>query len=172
MANRVMATRRKWALDLSSRSRERGGDNLPAPPGFSTSQSQFHAEASRSADQNLVTKKAWDIALSPLKSVPMNLFLMYMAGSSISIFPIMMVGMSMLRPIKALWATNQTFKAIEGTNATLQKFIYLLGNIVNVGLALYKCHSMGILPTHTSDWLAFQEPQVQMEYSVGGMVLS
>lgn len=167
-----MATRRKWALDLSSRRGERGGDNLAAPPGFSTSQSTFHAEGSRSADPNLVIKKAWDIALSPLKSVPMNLFLMYMAGSSISIFPIMMVGMSMLRPIKALIATNQTFKSIEGTNASLQKFIYLLGNLINVALALYKCHSMGILPTHTSDWLAFQEPQVQMEYSYGGMALS
>lgn len=30
----------------------------------------------------------------------MNLFLMYMAGNSISIFPIMMVGMLFMRPIK------------------------------------------------------------------------
>lgn len=52
--------------------------------------------------------------------VPMNLFLMFMAGSSISIFPIMMVGMMLLRPIKALWATNTTFKSIEGTHAALQ----------------------------------------------------
>ena len=54
----------------------------------------------------------------------------------------------------------------------LQKLIYILGNLVNVGVALYKCHSMGLLPTHASDWLAFQEPAVQVEYSYGGITLS
>ncbi|XP_037787896.1 ER membrane protein complex subunit 4-like isoform X1 [Penaeus monodon] len=171
MANRTITSKRKWAVDLSGRRGERGSDNLPAPPGFMSSVNQVHAEANRQGDPNLVIKKAWDIALSPLKSVPMNLFLMFMAGSSISIFPIMMVGMMLLRPIKALWATNTTFKSIEGTHAALQKLIYLLGNFVNVGLALYKCHSMGILPTHASDWLAFQEPAIQMEFSYGGMTL-
>ena len=58
--------------------------------------------------------------LLPPVQVPMNLFLMFMAGNSISIFPIMMVGMMLLRPIKALWATNQTFKTIEGTHAIMQ----------------------------------------------------
>ncbi|KAK4299867.1 hypothetical protein Pmani_027889 [Petrolisthes manimaculis] len=172
MANRSIGHRRKWALDLAGRRGDRGGDNLPAPPGYRSSFSQGHAEASRQGDPKLVIKKAWDTALSPLKSVPMNLFLMFMAGSSISIFPIMMVGMMLLRPIKALWATNATFKTIEGNHAGLQKLIYLLGNLVNVGLALYKCHSMGILPTHASDWLAFQEPAIQMEFSHGGIILS
>lgn len=50
----------------------------------------------------------------------MNLFLMFMAGNSISIFPIMMVGMMLLRPIKALWATTATFRTIEGGHAGLQ----------------------------------------------------
>ena len=50
----------------------------------------------------------------------MNILLMYMAGGGISIFPIMMVGMMLLRPVKALWAINQTFKSIEGTHAVLQ----------------------------------------------------
>ncbi|KAG0722054.1 ER membrane protein complex subunit 4 [Chionoecetes opilio] len=171
MTNRAIAHRRKWALDLAGRRGERGNENLPAPPGYRSSVSQVHAEASRQGDPNLVIKKAWDTALSPLKSVPMNLFLMFMAGNSISIFPIMMVGMMLLRPIKALWATGATFRTIEGTHSGLQKLIYLLGNLVNVGLALYKCHSMGLLPTHASDWLAFQEPAIQMEFSHGGMVL-
>ena len=36
----------------------------------------------------------------------MNLFMMYMVGSSISIFPIMMVGMMFVRPIRALLSMN------------------------------------------------------------------
>lgn len=104
-----------------------------------------------------MAKKSWDIALGPFKQVPMNLFIMYMAGNSISIFPIMMVGMMFLRPVKALLAIKSTFVSLEGEHdhVALQKFFYLLGNLSLVALALYKCHSMGLLPTATSDWLAF-----------------
>jgi hypothetical protein len=86
-----------------------------------------------------------------------------MAGNSISIFPIMMVGMSLIRPVKAIFTTSQTFKSFETVqNIIPQKFIFFLGNLINIGLALYKCHSMGLLPTHASDWLAFVEPQSQL----------
>ena len=54
-------------------------------------------------DASLVTKRSWDIALSPLKQVPQNLFLMWMSGNTISIFPIMMVGMLCMRPVQALF---------------------------------------------------------------------
>lgn len=53
-------------------------------------------------------KKSWDLALGPLKQVPMNLFIMYMAGNSISIFPIMMVCMLIIRPVKALFTLQQS----------------------------------------------------------------
>lgn len=100
----------------------------------------------------------------------MNLLIMYMAGNSISIFPIMMVGMMFIRPVKAIFSTAQTFKSFEGTQTiTGQKFVFFLGNVINIGLALYKCHSMGLLPTHTSDWLAFVEPQERLEYYGGGV---
>lgn len=98
----------------------------------------------------------------------MNILIMYMSGNSISIFPIMMVGMMLIRPIKAIFSTQATFKVIEGTHAAGQKIVFFLGNMANMGLALYKCHSMGLLPTHASDWLAFVEPQSRLEYSGGG----
>lgn len=103
----------------------------------------------------------------------MNLLIMYMAGNSISIFPIMMVGMSLMRPLKAIFTTAATFKSFEvnQNNIILQKFIFFLGNLINIGLALYKCHSMGLLPTHASDWLAFVDPQHRVEYSDGGISL-
>ena len=132
----------------------------------------MHAEASRETDANLIVKKSWDIALGPLRQVPMNLFIMYMAGNSISIFPIMMVGMLFLRPVKALLTIQSTFKLIEGTQHLLQKLIYLLGNLLGLALALYKCQSMGLLPTHASDWLDFVDPQQRVEYSGGGLILS
>ena len=99
----------------------------------------------------------------------MNLFLMYMAGSSISIFPIMMVGMLFMRPIKALLSLSSAFKMIEGSHHIVQKMVFILGNFVNLAVALYKCQSMGLLPTHASDWLAFAEPQDRMEFYGGGL---
>lgn len=99
----------------------------------------------------------------------MNLFIMYMSGNSISIFPIMMVGMMLIRPIKAMFTTQVTSKMAEGAQGTGQRIVYFLGNLANVALALYKCHSMGLLPTHASDWLAFVEPQTRLEHYGGGV---
>lgn len=84
MANRSIGHRRKWALDLAGRRGDRGGDNLPAPPGYRSSFSQGHAEASRQGDPNLVIKKAWDTALSPLKSV--CIILLYVLNYALECF--------------------------------------------------------------------------------------
>ena len=48
---------------------------------------------------------------------------------------------------------------IEGKNSGIQKLVYTFGNLVGIGLAVYKCHVMGLLPLHASDWLSFVEPQ-------------
>ncbi|VVC30589.1 Protein of unknown function DUF1077, TMEM85 [Cinara cedri] len=162
----------KWSLDFTKNKHERSTD-IANPPGYTQLSSQNGTELAKEGDSNrLIIKKSWDIALGPLKQVPMNLFIMYMAGNSISIFPIMMVGMLIVRPVTALFSLNTTFKTIEGTQVWGQKFIFFIGNIINIILALYKCQSMGLLPTHPSDWLAFIEPPIRMEYSGGGFVLS
>lgn len=38
----------------------------------------------------------------------------------------------------------------------LQKFVFLLCNILTLGVGLWKCRSMGLLPTGTGDWLEFE----------------
>ena len=43
--------------------------------------------------------------------------------------------------------------------ALVQKIVYFVSNLLGIALALYKCSSMGLLPTHSSDWLSFLEPQ-------------
>ncbi|KAI8428031.1 hypothetical protein MSG28_002325 [Choristoneura fumiferana] len=161
----------KWALDFNPKHKTQTAE-LPSPPGYSQSAGANYTESSKDTDSNhLLIKKLWDVALGPLKQVPMNLFIMYMAGNSISIFPIMMVGMLIVRPVKSLFVTQSTFKMVEGTQAAGQKLVYIFGNIVNIFLALYKCQSMGLLPTHASDWLAFEEPQTRVEHIGGGLSL-
>lgn len=169
-STKVSHKRHKWCFAFAAKTKLEKQGELPAPPGYSSSLGQVHAEASRETDANLIVKKSWDIALAPLKQVPMNLFIMYMAGNSISIFPIMMIGMLFLRLVKALLTIQSTFKLIEGGQAVLQKLVYLFGNLVCLALALYKCSSMGLLPTYASDWLDFVQPQQRMEYGGGGIV--
>lgn len=164
--------RSKWALDFAHKSKQDRNTDIPSPPGYMPAVSLFYTEnLVKETDSNhLIIKKSWDLALGPLKQVPMNLLILYMAGNSISIFPIMMVGMLIIKPVKALFTLQQTFKVKEGKYAFGQKFVYFLGQLLNIALALYKCQSMGLLPTHASDWLAFVEPQARIEYSGGGLI--
>ena len=52
--------------------------------------------------------------------------------------------------------------APEGSNPkafstlALQKVVYIICNLVTFALGLYKCSTMGLLPTGTADWLAFE----------------
>ncbi|XP_018333944.1 ER membrane protein complex subunit 4 [Agrilus planipennis] len=167
--------RLKWSLDSTRNNRLNVLNDtlLASPPAYSSSAISSSSEITKKVDtSHLLFKKSWELALGPIKQVPMNLFIMYMAGNSISIFPIMMVGMLFMRPIQALFSVNSTFKLIENSSAIGQKIVYILGNFINIGLALYKCQSMGLLPTHSSDWLAFIDPQQRQEYLGGGFVLS
>jgi len=172
LLNKPRNVKARWQLDFT----KSGGGDLPSPPGYAPGAASVHHEASREADPNLRIKRSWDVALGPLKQVPMNLFIMYMSGNTISIFPIMMVIMMMVRPLKTILTVKQTFKSFETgsgvvTNTIGQKFVFILGNLANLALAMYKCHGMGLLPTHASDWLAFADPIQRAEYSIGGIGL-
>lgn len=106
-----------------------------------------------------------------------------MAGNSISLFPIMMVGMMFVRPVQTLFGYKEgkkeildntcssipslslsyyitmfcdaVFSRLTGDQAVLQKMVYVLANLLGIALAVYKCNSMGLLPTAQSDWLEF-----------------
>lgn len=76
--------------------------------------------------------------------------------------------MLLLRPVKGLISINSHFASMDGNHTILHKFVYLLGNLACLGLALYKCRSMGLLPTHSSDWLDFLENANRVEFVSGG----
>ncbi|CAH8642773.1 unnamed protein product [Schistosoma curassoni] len=165
---------KKWAFDFSSKTRitapnQINTPELKHPPGYVDR--SFPATAIRDSDPHLMRQRSWNIALGPFRQVPMNLFIMWISGSSISIFPLMSVIMLFLRPLQALLSAQATFNLIEGSQATIQCFVYVLGNLVILALAMYKCHTMGLLPTYASDWLSFIEPRQAAEWSVGGFVV-
>ena len=48
----------------------------------------------------------------------------------------------------------------------LQKLVYLVCNVLTLALGLWKCRSMGLLPTGTGDWLAFESRGYAPEISL------
>ncbi|GAB0206194.1 ER membrane protein complex subunit 4 [Grus japonensis] len=179
----VRGRRFKWSLELAAApgGRPRGAAEGRGPLGFA--ERQLGEGGVHESDKILMEKRCWDVALAPLKQIPMNLFIMYMAGNTISIFPAMMVCMMGWRPLQALMSLSASeynpmlqphaaLKALESSSRrALQGLVFLVGNGLGLALALYKCQAMGLLPTRPSDWLAFVAPPQRMEFTGGGLIL-
>lgn len=95
-------------------------------------------------------KKAWEVALAPVKSLPMTALMMYMSGNSLQIFSIMMVFMAFKNPVVGLMAVNQAFERFEtesNKGKIIQvKFAYVGMQLVALALGIWKINSMGLLP--------------------------
>lgn len=98
----------------------------------------------------LKIKKSWEVALAPAKALPMNAIMMYMSGNSLQIFSIMMVFMLFKNPIQGILQTNQVFTKYESPRTKdkmwLVKSVYVLMNLVALGLGIWKVNGMGLLP--------------------------
>ncbi|KAI0003384.1 DUF1077-domain-containing protein [Russula compacta] len=146
---------------------------LPPPPGFpetskgSKAPSKSSAAGALRSHEALKKKRAWDFAISPLKSLPMQAFMLYMSGGGVQVFSMGIVAMLLLSPFKNLSAMNTAFApfapgppsspaAKSLFTLPLEKLAYLACNVLTLALGLWKCRSMGLLPTGTGDWLAFE----------------
>lgn len=185
-------------MNFSDCSAKKAGKRLDPPGGFSLlSNATAHAAASpqnkvKTNDPeheanltNLKIKKAWDVSLAPLKSIPMNAFMLYMSGNSVQIFSILITVMLFVNAFKTLFGVTMAFEKFDiqsrkqGTDAGLFSFLkdpiflpkvmFVIAQILTMGLGLYKCGAMGLLPTSHSDWLAFLEPKTALEIVGGGI---
>ncbi|KAF3986104.1 hypothetical protein FT663_01076 [Candidozyma haemuli var. vulneris] len=145
----------------------RGHSSIAPPPGFG---SQLSSKAkpvepvkkpTPAELDKLKLKKAWDIASGPAKSVPMNCFMSYMTGNSLQMIPIMMTVMLLLNPIKAIFLeTNKAFASLETRNASdllLPKAAFVVFQLANAGIGLFKLWRMGLIPNGEADWLGWKE---------------
>ncbi|KAG9003907.1 hypothetical protein FRB90_011092 [Tulasnella sp. 427] len=148
-------------------------ERLPPPPNFdkavratdhSSSAAAVKLKAANHAQ--IKEKRAWELATSPAKSLPMNAFMLYMSGNNLQIFSIGILVMLLMNPFKAFANINRVFApfAPEKSNTTalgtlsLYKAVYVACNMLTLGLGLWKCSKLGILPT-AGDWRAFSNPE-------------
>jgi len=55
----------------------------------------------------LKEKRAWDAAIAPAKSLPMQVFMLYMSGGGVQVFSMGIVFMLLFSPFKAIAGINQ-----------------------------------------------------------------
>lgn len=137
----------------------------------------------------LKLKKAWEVALAPVKSLPMTAIMMYMTGNTLQIFSIMMVFMAFKNPLVGLVATNQAFERFETESNKAKmvqvKLAYVAMQLVALAVGVWKINAMGLLPfvtfylslllkecprimltrgrTTRSDWLAWEAQREPLE---------
>lgn len=98
----------------------------------------------------LKLKKAWEVALAPIKALPMTAIMMYMSGNSLQIFSIMMVFMAFKNPLMGLVNTNQAFERFQNESISGQmiqvKLVYVACQLVALAVGVWKVNAMGLLP--------------------------
>ncbi len=98
----------------------------------------------------LKLKKAWELAIAPAKSLPMSAIGMWMTGNSLQIFSIFMVWTLFKTPVQALLGMQGNFARFEseGTKGRLWmvKLVFVVCNLLALGLGVYKVDKMGLLP--------------------------
>lgn len=113
VSSRSAPSRRKWFIDLQIRKNDRiisttnseshlpttnTNQSSPAPIGFSDQ--RFTDTVTQEDDARLISKRSWEIASQPIKQLPMNVILAWMAGNSFSLMSIMIVLMLFMKPIQ------------------------------------------------------------------------
>ncbi|KAI1395885.1 hypothetical protein F4819DRAFT_477140 [Hypoxylon fuscum] len=174
----------KWVVDLQNppTSKSKAG-SIPDPPGYpSQTTALSKKQASKEAKtqprkqptpeemDTLKLKKAWEVALAPVKNLPMTAIMMYMSGNSLQIFSIMMVFMAFKNPIMGIIGTNQAFERFESESNKAKiiqaKLAYVAMQMVALAVGVWKVNAMGLLPTTRSDWLAWEAQREPLELAI------
>ncbi|WVR07046.1 hypothetical protein IAU60_004085 [Kwoniella sp. DSM 27419] len=182
-------------LDYTVSSNRNG--STPNPPGYLAPSSGRQLasktavpDADALAKQNkksteLKLRRAWDLALSPAKSLPMQAVMLYFSGSGVQIFSLGMIFMLLTGPITAVFNIFRAFESLRPTPSptsisktgtvvppeptygplTLPMIAYVASQGLVLALGLWKCSSMGILPTGSGDWLHFETRSDPPEWS-------
>jgi hypothetical protein len=165
-------------VDLLSDRRLLGAGSEVLPAGFTTGQvsesrddDKSRASADESKQADLLYKSAMALATAPGKQLMMTAFMLWMSGNTLQIFSIMMLGMALWTPIGEIFNLKTRFAryADSGVDLTLPKLTFIAMNLAGLGVALYKCNTMGLLPTSSADWINMGVRSA-VQVSGGGMV--
>ncbi|TIB83011.1 conjugated polyketone reductase C1 [Wallemia mellicola] len=180
-----------WSLNYLNNAAEQAKSD---PPGYIPNQplrksrrnntlEQTHEANKKSLELSAIKhNKAWETAIAPGKAMFTTAFMMYMSGSSIQIFSISIVFMTIWNALKSLTKINTTFKPFQISNAppgatlthaeldfTPQKLAFVACQVAALALGLYKADTMGLLPSRPSDWIEFWRSDILTTFTPGSV---
>ena len=138
------------------------GDRLPTPPGMvknakdETELDTVSMQLQHEKEVAAKNKHCMNLAIGPGKSLLQTAFMLWMSGSSIQIFSIYATGNALVNPLKSIGSMKQVFGKFdkeEGVDTRIPKLIFVALQLLSVGVALYKCATMSLLPLTSADWL-------------------
>jgi ER membrane protein complex subunit 4 len=154
-----------WSLNL-----DRSRESVPDPLGYKTVAGD--TEETKKREKNLKEMKqakAWEASNKPIHNMISTFLMLYMSGTGIHIFSIIITCMAMWTPIMALFTVNTAFAQFEGEGVSLflPKVKYLALNMVLMMAGLYKFSVMGLIPTNAEDWISLVPIAQPIEVSTG-----
>lgn len=121
------------------------------------------AKKVKAQEDTLKVKKAWEIALSPIKALPMNFIMSYFSGSGLQIMTISMtMYMFFITPFTQIFDVQHKFALLEGKNIRSEiiqaKIFFILCCFAGVAVGVWKVSQMGLLPNYSIDRVAWETP--------------
>merc|ERR1719198_2946523 len=122
--------------------------------------------------RQVAEKKSWEMSMAPGKAVFMNLFMLWMGGSSPGIFSVLIMGYVVSSTIGSITKVHQAFEPFRqlGIDCSLQSLAYVAINLATFAYITYSASSSGMLPTASGDWLALIPSQRVVEVSRGSLI--
>ncbi len=79
----------------------------------------------------------------------------------------MMLGMALWTPLTEIFAVQTRFARFDDSSVSmiLPKLTFIAMHLAGLAIGLYKCNTMGLLPTSTADWI---DPTIRMPVQVAG----
>ncbi|KAL8499408.1 hypothetical protein ACS0TY_022398 [Phlomoides rotata] len=159
-----MGSGRRWAVEFTDNSTSNSSRDISDPPGFTrASQEQDDSALSKQkkdAEANWKAQKAWEVAQAPVKNLFMMGFMMWMAGSTVHLFSIGITFSALMQPVNALRGVGKMFEPYKDNRVDLlvPKLVFVALNLVGLVLGIWKLNTLGLLPTHVSDWVSSLPP--------------
>ena len=100
--------------------------------------------------------RAMTIAFSPGKQIVMNGFMLWMSGKNLNIFSISVTSMAILNPLRGILTLSNAFRSCEDPDGKVDlssaKALFVVLNLIWLGVGLYKMANMKLLPLTSADW--------------------
>ncbi|KAJ4834337.1 hypothetical protein Tsubulata_037535 [Turnera subulata] len=160
----VMGSGRRWAVDFTDNSTAPSSRDIPDPPGFSRASldqdDSTVTKQKKDAEANWKAQKAWEVAQAPFKNLLMMGFMMWMAGNTVHLFSIGITFSALWQPISALQGVGKVFEPYKDNKVDLlgPKLLFIALNLGGLALGIWKLNTLGLLPTHASDWVSSLSP--------------